>query len=131
MGLLAEAPEDGLLGGGRRYRPEYFRGIPPTSPQGAPSALAQVQAQLAERRARAEAERAGDAAAARQAVEELRAAAWKEREAAEAREAGKRATAAVLQAQVAAAEGRRAAERQERLGNRIGDEFFAGFGKPF
>ena len=54
-----------------------------------------------------------------------------EREVSEAREAAKRATASVLAAQVELSEERRAREREERKANRIGDQFYSGFGKAF
>ena len=131
MGLLAEDPADGLLAGGARYRPDYFRGIPAASPQGATSALQQLTAQVEARRAAAAEERARDMALARREAEELRAAGLREREVSEAREAAKRATASVLAAQVELSEERRAREREERKANRIGDQFYSGFGKAF
>ena len=131
MGLLAEDPADGLLAGGARYRPDYFRGIPAASPQGAASALSQLTAQVESRRAAAAEERARDLALARREAEELRVAGLRERELAEAREAAKRATAGVLAAQVELSEERRAREREERKAHRIGDEFYGGFGKAF
>ena len=132
MGLLAEDPADGISAANpNRYRPDYFRGIPANSAQGAHSALQQVAAQLEAKRAREAEERARDQAQANREREELRAAAVRERELLEAREASKRATAAVLAAQVGLAEERKAREREEKRTNRIGDDFYKGFGKAF
>lgn len=132
MGLLAEDVLDGISASSpRRYRPDYFRGIPSTSPNGQISALATVDAQLEAKRAREASEREAKAAQARQDADELRSAALMERAEKEARGAASRATAEVLTAQKALAEEKRRLEREGKRNNEIGHDFYKHFGKAF
>jgi len=132
MGLLGEDVMDGISASSpRRYRPDYFRGIPSTSPNGAVSALATLEAQLDAKRVREAEEREAKAAQARQDADELRSAALMERAEKEAREAASRATAQVLTAQRALAEEKRLLEREGKRNNEIGHDFYKHFGRAF
>ncbi len=128
MGLLAEDPASGVSAlSPHRVRPEYFRGAA-RSPQ---QTASDIETQLEAKRARVAAERAEDAARARREAAELKAAALSEREAAEKRRAQVAETARVLAEQRLAQEARIKAEKAARLSNKVGDEFYNGFGKAF
>jgi erythromycin esterase-like protein len=132
MGILAEDITDGVSASSpNRFRPEYFRGIPPTSPAGSLQALATLDAQVEAKAAREAREREDKAVQAAQDAAELKHAAQLERSVKEAAAAQRKATAEVLNAQKAAAEEKRRLEREAKRNYRIGEDFYKGFGKAF
>ena len=132
MGILAEDITDGgSAAAPNRYRPDYFRGIPPTSPSGSIRALSTLEAQLEEKAARLASEREAKAAQAAQDAAELRNAALQERAIKDAAAAQRKATADVLNAQKALAEEKKRQEKERNRSNCIGEDFYKGFGKAF